>query len=465
MTSNYGRELWEKDKAHFLHPWTHFESFNDSGALVIDRGEGPYLYDVDGKRYLDAVGGLWTNSIGLAHEEMVEAIADQARKMAFASTFTDLTNPPAAELGATLADLAPGGLNHVILTTGGSTAIDSAFRLIQFYQNCRGKHDKMHIIARDGSYHGSTYAAMSIGGKKADHVPEFNYIPDIIHHVSCPNYYRAGEGTSESEYLEHLVKELEDTILEIGPDRVAAFFAEPILGAGGVIVPPAGYHRQTWELCKRHDILYVSDEVVTAFGRLGHWFSSKDVFDIEPDLIASAKGITSGYLPLGATLYSQEIHDVISSGDPKRLFTHGFTYSGHPVCCAAALKTIGIMTREGILENARDVGAYFEERLQTLHELPIVGDIRGMKLMMCVENVANKTTKETLPDAIGIGKRIADKCDEMGLIVRPIGHLNVMSPPLTITKDQVDFIVETLGKGIRAVADDLVRSGDWRDPS
>ena len=461
MTSNYGRELWEKDKAHFLHPWTHFDSFNADGALVVDRGEGSYIYDVDGKRYLDAVGGLWCTNIGLGREEMAEAIAQQVRKMAYASAFVDLTNPPAAELAAKLAELAPGTLNHVFFTTGGSTAVDSAFRLIHFYQNCRGKHDKKHIISRDGAYHGSTYAAISIGGKKGDIVPEFDYKRDTIHHITCPNYYRAPAGMSEAEFLDFLVQELEDKILALGPEKVAAFFAEPVMGAGGVIVPPDGYHRRTWEVCRKYDVLYVSDEVVTAFGRLGHWFASKDVFGIEPDIIITAKGITSGYLPLGAMIYSDAIHETISTGDPNRLFANGFTYSGHPVCCAAALKNIEIMERENILAHASEVGSYFEERLHELRELPIVGDVRGMKLMMCVENVADKATKETFPDAINIGKQIANKCDAMGLIVRPIVHLNVMSPPLVLTKEEVDFTVETLGKGIRAVLDDLVRSGDW----
>jgi adenosylmethionine-8-amino-7-oxononanoate aminotransferase len=200
--------------------------------------------------------------------------------------------------------------------------------------------------------------------------------------------------------------------------------------------------------------------VVTAFGRLGHWFASQEVFGIEPDIITCAKGLSSGYLPLGATLYSDEIHEVVSADNPNRVFAHGFTYSGHPVCCAAALKNIEIMEREEILANAREVGTYFETRLQALRELPIVGDVRGMKLMMCIENVADKTTKETFPDAMNIGKRIANKCDEMGLIVRPIIHLNVMSPPLIMTKQEVDFTVETLAKGIRAVVDDLVRAGE-----
>ncbi len=460
MMSNYTKDLWIKDKAHLLHPWTHFDSFKTDGALVLEKGEGSYLYDSDGKRYFDAVGGLWCTNIGLGREDMAEAIAEQVRKMAYASAFVDLTNPPAVELAAKLAQLAPGALNHVFFSTGGSTAVDTAFRLIQYYQNCRGKHGKKHVISRKGSYHGTTYAAMSIGGKKADHVPEFDYISDTIHHISCPNYYRAPDGMSEADYLELLVRELEDKILELGPDKVAAFFAEPIMGAGGVVVPPRDYQRRTREVCRTHDVLYVADEVVTAFGRLGHWFASQEVFGIEPDIVTCAKGLSSGYLPIGATLYSDQIHEVISADHPDRVFAHGFTYSGHPVCCAAALKNIEIMEREDILANAREVGGYFEARLQTLRELPIVGDVRGMKLMMCIENVANKDTKETFPDAMNIGKRIANKCDEMGLIVRPIIHLNVMSPPLIMTKDEVDFTVETLAKGIRAVVDDLVRAGE-----
>jgi adenosylmethionine-8-amino-7-oxononanoate aminotransferase len=400
-------------------------------ALVLERGEGSYLFDSDGKRYFDAVGGLWCTNIGLGREEMAEAIAEQVRKMAYASAFVDLTNAPAVELAAKLARLAPGALNHVFLTTGGSTAVDTAFRLIQYYQNCRGKHDKKHVISRN-----------------------------TIHHVSCPNSYRAPDGMSEAEYLELLVRELEGKILELGPHRVAAFFAEPVMGAGGVIVPPADYNRRTREICRSYDVLYVADEVVTAFGRLGHWFASQEVFGIEPDIVTCAKGLSSGYLPLGATIYSDEIHETISAGNPDRVFAHGFTYSGHPVCCAAALKNIEIMEREDILANAREVGSYFEARLQTLRELPIVGDVRGMKLMMCIENVAEKETKRTFPDAMNIGKRIANKCDELGLIVRPIIHLNVMSPPLVMTRDEVDFTVETLGTGIRAVVDDLVRSGE-----
>ena len=221
---------------------------------------------------------------------------------------------------AKLAGLAPGDLNHVIFTCGGSTAVDSSYRLIQYYQNCRGKPEKKHIISRKNSYHGSTYLSMSIGGKAGDHPPEFDFISDTIHHISCPNYYRAPQGLTEAQYLSFLLDELEQRILQIGPDKVAAFYAEPVLGAGGVIVPPQGYHQGTFEVCRKYDVLYVSDEVVTAFGRLGHWFASKDVFGIAPDIIISAKGLTSGYQPLGACIYSDRIHQLISEPGHGRCF-------------------------------------------------------------------------------------------------------------------------------------------------
>ena len=448
-------ETWRKDRDHLLHPWTHFDSFRKEGSLPVARGEGCYVWDTEGKRYLDAVGGLWCNTIGLGRREMAGAIGAQVEALAYANPFVDMTNVPAAELAAKLAELAPGSLDHVFFTTGGSTAIDTAFRLVQFYQRTRGTPEKRHVIARVGSYHGSTFLSMSIGGKKADRVPEFEYKTDTIHHVSSPNAYRAPSGMSEAEFCDHLVGELEETIVRIGPDRVAAFFAEPVMGAGGVIVPPEGYHRRTWEVCKRHDVLYVSDEVVTGFGRLGHWFASEDVFGFQPDIITTAKGLTSGYLPLGAVLFSEEIHRTIASPDPSRVFAHGFTYSGHPVCCVAALENIRIMEEEDVLGRVRANGPYLRRRLDELRELPTVGDVRGLQFMMCVESVEDKATKRPFPDEVNIGKRIADACQERGLIVRPILNLNVMSPPLIMDREQIDFCVDTLREATLAVCEEL----------
>ncbi|AWL10729.1 Adenosylmethionine--8-amino-7-oxononanoate transaminase [Saliniradius amylolyticus] len=458
-TKTHAQHIIELDKAHFTHPWTVFDVFNDEGALPIAKAEGIYITDSQGKRYLDAVGGLWCTNIGLGREEMADTLAEQCRKMAYANPFVDMTNEPATLLAAKLAELAPGDIDHCIFTCGGSTAVDSAYRLIQYYQNCRGKHEKKHIISRKNAYHGSTYLSMSIGGKAGDHPPEFDFIDDFIHHLSCPNFYRAPEGLSEQAYLQTLVEEFEQTITRIGPDKVAAFFAEPIMGAGGVIVPPNGYHRAMADVCQRHDILYVADEVVTAFGRLGEWFASEELFDVTPDIITCAKGITSGYQPLGACLYSDRIHQVISEAGHERCFAHGFTYSGHPIACAAALKNIEIIEREKLLDNARDIGPYFQQQMQTLTDLPIVGEVRGQGLMVCVENVADKNSKQLFPEALDIGKRISDHCEELGLIIRPIVHLNVMSPPLTITREEVDFIVRTLRQAILRATDDLVKEG------
>ena len=452
------RELREMDRRHCLHPFHDFETFRDSGALIMDSGSGSRVVDANGQSYVDAIGGLWCTNIGLGRTEMAEAIAEQVKRLAYSSTFTDMGNEPAARLSAKLAELAPGDLNRVHYATGGSTAVDSAFRLVHFYHQRAGRPEKIHVISRRQSYHGSTYASMSIGYKAADRAQGFTYISDTIHHISEPDIYRAPNGMDETEFCDFLVKEFEGKIDEIGPERVGAFFAEPVMGAGGVLVPPKGYIRRMREVCREHDILYISDEVVTAFGRLGHWFASEDVFGIVPDIICTAKGLSSGYLPIGAVIYSDRIHDVISDGS-GHYYTSGFTYAGHPVCCAAALANIDIMERERILEHAREVGPYFGERLNDLAELPIVGNVRGLGLMRCVENVMNKSTKEWFPDKVAIGNRISDAAEKAGVLVRPIGRLNVMSPPLVITKEEIDFVVSRLGGAIEQVQADLAKEG------
>ena len=456
-------DLVQKDKDHFVHPWQIFDVFKHDGALPIERGEGCRIWDTDGNEYFDAVGGLWCNNIGLGRKEMADAIAEQAQKLSYANTFVDMTNAPAALLAHKLAELAPGDLNRVLYTCGGSTANDTAFRLMHFYSNCRGKTEKKHIISRMNSYHGSTYVAISLGSKFGDRSPLFDYIEDTIHHVSSPNYYRnAPAGMNEADFTDFLIDEFEEKIIEIGgEDKVMAYIAEPIMGAGGVIVAPDGYNRRMWEVCKKYDILYLSDEVVTGFGRLGHWFSSKDEFDVQPDIIVCAKGLTSGYLPLGATIFSDRIWDVIAEDGQGRCFSHGFTYSGHPVACAAALKNIEIMERENIFDNVNEVGPYFEEQLQTLTDLPIVGEVRGMKFMCCVEFVKNPETKELFDEDLDIGKRIANVADTRGLLVRPMVHLNVMSPPLTMTKEDVDFVVKTLRESIEETLLVLEAEGHW----
>lgn len=453
------KELWRMDRDHYIHPWTDFSVFKEKGSLVIAESEGAYVFDSDGKRYLDGIGGLWCVNIGYGNEEMAEAIADQVRRMPYYSTFTHVTTPPAAELAAKLAQLTPGSLNHVFYSASGSVANDSAIRIIHFYNNRLGRKSKKKIIARTDGYHGSTYLAMSMTGVAFDH-QGFDLAPDLVHHIANPNPYRRPDGMSMEEFCAEKVADLKNAIEALGAENVACFIAEPIMGAGGVIVPPPGYHKRTREVCDEYDVLYISDEVVTGFGRLGHFFASEDVFNFVPDVITCAKGISSGYVPLSATILSSEIYDVISVPQADgAMFTHGFTYSGHPVACRAGLKNIEIMQREKICEHVREVGPYFEQQLATLSDLDIVGDVRGKCFMMCVENVANKETKELFDPAVNIGGRVAEQCEKRGLIIRPVGHLNVMSPPLTLTKPQIDDMVQILRAGIVASIEELRSDG------
>ncbi|MGE4576034.1 MAG: aminotransferase [Candidatus Pseudothioglobus sp.] len=453
------KTTWQQDKDHFIHPWTDFSTFKDEGSLVLTDGSGITLTDSDGRQFMDGIGGLWCVNIGYGREEMADAIAEQARRIPYFSTFGHHTTPPAAALAAKLAELAPGNLNHVFYGCGGSVANDTAVRIIHFYFNQLGQKTKKKIISRIDGYHGSTYMAMSITGVEFDHVG-FDVDNQMVHHISCPNPYRRPDDMSLENFCDSKVQELEDKILELGADNVAAFFAEPILGAGGVIVPPPGYHRKTQEVCNKYNVLYVSDEVVTGFGRLGHMFASKDEFDLQPDIITCAKGLTSGYLPLSATILSDDIYDVISIPQAKgALFTHGFTYSGHPVCCAAGLKNIEIIERENLCEHVNDVGDYFERQLKTLEDLDIVGEVRGRKFMMCIENVADKQTKELLHEDAKVGTRIANHCQNRGLIVRPLAHMNVLSPPLVMTRKEVDKMVNILRESIIETISDLSNDG------
>ncbi|MBS38445.1 MAG: aspartate aminotransferase family protein [Thiotrichales bacterium] len=455
-------DLWRKDRDHYIHPWTDFSTFKEQGSIVLAESEGCYIYDSEGNKFFDGIGGLWCVNIGYGREEMAQAIADQVRRIPYFSTFQHHTTPPAAELAAKLAELTPGTLNHVFFGTGGSMSNDTAIRVIHYYFNRLGKTSKKKVISRTDGYHGSTYLAMSMTGVTFDH-QGFDLVPDLVHHIPNPNPYRRPDGMTMDEFLDEKVADLENKILELGPENVACFIAEPIMGAGGVIVPPPGYHKRTQEVCNKYEVLYLSDEVVTAFGRVGEFFASEKVFDLVPDVVVCAKGISSGYLPLSATIFSEAMYDVISVPQAKgALFTHGFTYSGHAVSCAAGVKNIEIMERENICGHVRDVGPYFEEQLATLKDLPIVGDVRGKHFMMCVENVANQQTKELFDDEVGVGNRIAAHAQSRGVIIRPVAHLNVMSPPLTMTRDQVDTLVGVLRESIEATMSDLVKEGLWK---
>jgi len=456
------QDIWQKDKDHFIHPWTDFSTFQEQGSMVVAESEGAYIFDSDGKRYLDGIGGLWCVNVGYGRAEIGRAMAEQATKMTYYSSFGHHTTVPVAELSAKLASLAPGPLNHVLYGSGGSMANDTTVRLVHFYFNQLGMPDKKMIITRENGYHGSTYLAMSMTGIDYDHIG-FDVIGEpLIQRVSGPDLYRRPEGTTPEEYTDLLLAEFRAKVESLGPQNVAAFFAEPIMGAGGVLVPPPGYLKGMRDLCTEFQVLFVADEVVTAFGRLGHFFASEDVFGIVPDIINSAKGLTSAYAPLSATLISDGIYDVISVPQAEgSVFAHGFTYSGHPVCCAAALANIEIIEREDICGHVRRVGPYFSERLASLSDLGIVGDVRGSHFMQCVENVADKETKELFDPSVHVGDRVAGACEKRGLIVRPIAHLNVLSPPLVLTVEQIDWMVDVLRDGIIEVQADLVAEGLW----
>ena len=451
------QDIWEMDRDHVVHPFSDLAVLKDEGCTIMAEGDGVYVYDSDGNRFIDGIGGLWCVNIGYGREEMVQAIADQVRRIPFYSAFVNLTNPPAAELADKIADRAPGNLNRIFFGTGGSVANDTAVRIVHHYNNRRGKPEKKHLISREHAYHGSTYMAMTLTNPVFH--AGFDVASDIVHHIPAPYAYRRPDGMTEEEFRDAKVQDLEDKIVELGPENVAAFIAEPIMGAGGNIVPPEGYHRMTWEVCQKYDVLYISDEVVTAFGRLGHIFASKDLFDVQPDILTSAKGISSGYQPLSATIVSEDIYDVMS--EPGGHFFHGFTYSAHPVACAAGLKNLEIMEREDICGHIRKVGPIFEQALHDLSDLELIGNVRGKGFMMCIESVANRETKALLPDEVDVGTRIAKACQKRGLIVRPLGHLNILSPPLTLTEQHIATIGETLRESVTEVMDDLTREGVW----
>jgi adenosylmethionine-8-amino-7-oxononanoate aminotransferase len=454
------QRLWQMDRDHFIHPYTDFSVFQEEGSQIIQRASGVHVADADGRDYLDAIAGLWCVNIGHGREEMADAIRDQVVKMQYYNPFGHSTNEPAALLADKLAQLAPGTLNHVFFSTGGSTANDVAARLAHYYFEIQGKPAKKHIISRNDAYHGSTYFAANLTGIEGTKIGFNRIAEDIIQHVSAANCYRAPEGMDEAAYCDHLVLELEERIEQLGADNVAAFFAEPIMGAGGVLVAPAGYHQRIQAVCKANDILFIADEVVTAFGRLGEWFASDTIYNTQPDMIVSAKGISSGYIPLGATLISDEMYAVISKPQVEGgALTMGFTYSGHAVACAAALKNIEIMERENLCQHVRDTGPSLLKHLQCLRELPTVGDVRGSHYMVGIELVANKATKQGFDGTVGAAQRVFKRCLGRGLIIRPVGNVIVLSPPLIFTEAHCQQVATTLYDSINETAAALKVAG------
>lgn len=421
--------------------------------LIALQGDGIHLVDTEGRRYIDGPGGMWNVQIGYGNAEMAQAIADQVMALPFQSPWAFAASPSSV-LSKRLAEMAPGDLNSVFFTTGGSSAVDTALRFAQFYNNLKGRPNKKIIIAREKGYHGSTYLAASVSGKERDRT-FMDTATELVRFLPDVNPLTRPAGTTVDAWCDEKVQDLRTMIDSVGAANIAAFIAEPILASGGVIVPPTGYHRRTRDLCAEHDILYISDEVVTGFGRLGHWFASEAVFDIVPDMITCAKGITSGYLPMGATLISDRLLDDLKAADRSDVaFSNGFTNSAHPVCCAAALKNIEIMERTDLLAHVREVTPHFQERLHALAHHDIVADTRGMGLVGCVEGGAGPSSAsevERLQIDKEFGYKVDAACEARGLIVRPTINMCVMSPPLIITHDQIDEMFDILDIAIGEV--------------
>ena len=453
-------EVIDLAERHLVQPWPYAGSVGAEARPLIGEGDGITIVDGDGKRLIDGPAGMWCINVGHRREELARAMYDQAMQLCYNTPWYTM-NAPSAELAERIAGHAPGDLSHVFYTTGGSTAVETALRFMQFYNNARGRPEKKLILSRGGSYHGSTYLSASLNGRPRDR-DWMDGADDLVVKLTTPNPFRRPEGVSREGFADFLVAEFRQTVERIGAERIGAFVGEPIQASGGVIIPPDGYLKRIREICRENDILYISDEVVTAFGRLGHVFASGEVFGLEPDMITFAKGVTSGYFPLGGVVISERLlEELRRSNQPDAMFGHGLTYTSHPIGCAVALKNLDLLENE-VLEHAREVAPYFQQQLRTLEGLPLVGEVRGMGLMACVECVADRESNDPLQLDKDVGKRIDQHCHELGLLVRPLINMCVMSPPLIITRPQIDTMVGILREGISRTMEELRKEGVWR---
>ncbi len=431
------------DRQHLIHP-QHF-SADHADPLVFVEGHGAVLRDADGREFLDGMSCLWNVNVGHGRAELAEAAAEQMRALAFATAYAGYTNPPAALLAERLIRMSYPNLSGVYFTTSGGESNESAFKIARYYWKRRGKPEKVKVISRVHAYHGVTFAAMSATGIPAFHRMFTPLVPGFVH--VPPSYpYRQQEDPVEA---------LERTILREGPETVAAFIAEPVIGAGGVIPPTPDYFPRVREVCDRYQVLFIADEVITGFGRTGRWFALHH-WGVKPDLVSFAKGVTSAYLPLGGVMMSREIHETILEAPAAERFMHAATYSAHPTCCAVALRNLDILERENLIERAVAMGQRLLHGLQSLRELPVVGDVRGLGLMCGVELVEDKATKAP---ALGLGARVLSEAKKRGLVTRirvgqggdyPIGDTILLAPPLVVTEEQVDRIVAILHESIAA---------------
>ena len=442
--------LEAKDLAHLLHPTTDLAAYHRSGPTVHARAEGVYLWDGNGKQYLEGMAGLWCTALGYGEEELVRAATEQMRKLSYSQIFAGRTNEPSVLLAERLKAMVPFEAGRVFFGLSGSDANDTQVKLMWYYHNLIGKPERKKIIARRSGYHGVTVASGSLTGLPPFH-RQFDLPIANILHTDAPNYYRgAEEGETEDDFTTRLAGNLDDLIVAEGAETIAAFIAEPVPGAGGVLVPPAGYYEKIQAVLRRHRVFFIDDEVICGFGRTGNPFGA-ETFGIEPTTMSVAKALSSAYLPISAVILPEFIYEpFVAASSELGIFGHGFTYSGHPVCAALALRCLELMEERAIFDHAAKMGRPFQSRLQTLAKHPLVGDVRGVGLIGAVELVADKTTKAAFN---GAAAYCAARASDHGLIVRNIGESVALCPPLVIDDKQVDELFSKLERAL----DDTLR--------
>lgn len=448
MSTALPNSVYARDVEYLLHPVTNARKHEEMGPIVIDRGEGIFVYDDQGNQYIEAMAGLWSVAVGFGEKRIADAAYKQLQKLPYYHTFSHKTNEPSVDLAERLVRMTPERVNRVFFTNSGSEANDTVVKLIWYYNNARGRPQKKTFLSRQNAYHGITMVSGSLTGLPVNH-RDFDLPIIPVRHLTCPHYWRFGQpGESEAAFTDRLIRELEDTIAREGADTIAAFIGEPLMGAGGVLPPPEGYWARVQEVCRRNDILIVADEVINGFGRLGTTFAC-EYYGIDPDVLVTSKQIASSYAPLAAIIMSDEIYQGIAD-NTARIGTlgHGFTTTGHPVSCAIANENLAIIEERGLVANAKASGAVLQSELARFADHPLVGDVRGAGLIAAVELVADKATKARFDPVGRAGGILFGKGHEHGVIIRAIGDQIAFCPPLIITQDEVREMVARFGRAL-----------------
>jgi 4-aminobutyrate---pyruvate transaminase len=446
--TNLANSLASRDIAYHLHPYTNLAAHRETGPLVIMRGHGVMVEDDRGKSYIEGVSGLWCASLGFSEPRLVDAAMRQMQALPFYHAFAHKAHQPAIELAERLTRMAPVPMSKAFFACSGSEANDTALKLVWYYNNAIGRPAKKKVIARQKAYHGVTVAAASMTGLPNCH-RDFDLPIQGVLHTSCPHYYRfAQDGESEADFSSRLAQELDDLIIREGPETIAAFIAEPVMGAGGVIPPPAGYFEKIQAVLRKHDVLLIADEVICGYGRTGAMWGSQ-TYRLHPDILTSAKALTSAYLPLSAVLISEPIYQAcVAESEKIGVFGHGYTYSGHPVSCAVALETLNIYEERDVLGHVQTISPFLQKGLQRFADHPLVGETRGVGLIGGVELVADKHTRQAFDPALGLGAMTVRFAHEHGVILRPIGDSIGFSPPLIINEDEIDLLLKRFAKAL-----------------